>query len=194
METRNNRRIGRLFQWLAAVLIVTGLIGGSGVAAKLAAGQRAELKFVASQSDVPVTGEFRKFSADVDFDPTKPTVGSVDIVIDLASVDTGSADADMVLKGKDFFDAAQYPQASFASRSIVANGNGKFRAEGQFTLKGRSHPLVVPFAVRPEGDGLWLEGEVPVSRLAYRIGEGEWSDVGTLADPVMIKFKLFLKR
>jgi polyisoprenoid-binding protein YceI len=179
---------------LAATLAITAVVGGSTAVAKLTASQGAELKFVASQSDVPVPGEFRKFSADVDFDPARPTTGKVSIAIEVASVATGSADADAMLKGQDFFDAAHFPQATFTSTSIKAEGAGKFRADGQFTLKGRSLALAVPFTARAEAAGTWFEGAAPVSRLAYKVGEGEWNDTGTLADRVQIKFKLFVAR
>ena len=178
----------------AAVLVAAVLAAGPGVVAKLASGSGTELKFVASQADVPVEGRFGRFSADVDFDPTKPDQGRVNIAIDVASVDTGSADANDMLRGREFFDAGHYPQATFVSKAIVAEGGGKFRASGQFTLKGRSLPLAVPFTARGDGGGLWLEGSVPVSRLAYQVGQGEWADTGTLADPVLIRFKLYLPR
>jgi polyisoprenoid-binding protein YceI len=194
MKSRRHIRLGRQLQALAATLTITALIGGSTAFARLAASQGAELKFVASQSDVPFAGNFRKFSADVDFDPAKPVSGKVNIVIDLGSVDTGSADADAMLRGKDFFDAARFPQATFTSTAIAAESAGRFRAIGQFTLKGRSLALAVPFAARPEAAGTWFEGSVPVARLAYKVGEGEWADTGTLADQVLITFKLFVPR
>jgi len=52
----------------------------------------------------------------------------------------------------------------------------------------------VPFTARGDGGGLWLEGSVPLSRLAYQVGQGEWADTGTLPDPVLIRFKLYLPR
>lgn len=146
------------------------------------------------QMDVPVEGEFKQVSADVDFDPAKPQAGKVSIVIKLASVDTGSADADNMLKSKGFFDAGKFPEATFISTSIASAGANMFRASGKLTLKGRSLALVIPFSASPEGAGLSLKGSVPVSRLAYNVGEGEWTDTGTLADQVLIKFKLFLPR
>lgn len=184
---RNHRR-----RFAAAALV----LGAAVLAGRPAADARptgdGALTFVASQSGVPVPGEFKKFSADIDFDPAKPAAGKVNVVVDLASVATGSGDADAMLKSKDFFDAGDFPQARFASTSIAADGAGKFRAAGQFTLKGRSLALAVPFAVQPSADGYWIEGSVPVSRLAYQIGQGEWSDTGTLSDQVLIKFRLFV--
>jgi polyisoprenoid-binding protein YceI len=194
MELRQDNGFAWPLRLLAAILAIALVVGGSSAVAKLAARQNAEIKFVATQVDVPIEGQFRQFSADVDFDTVKPTSGKVSIVIDLASVDTGSADADAMLKGKDFFDTVHFPQATFASTSIMAAGVGEYRASGQFMLKGRSLALVIPFTVRPEGAGLWFEGSIPVSRLAYKVGEGEWADTGTLADQVRIRFKLYVPR
>lgn len=191
MTPRYNTRSGAL---LAVILSVASIMGVNGAAAKFASGQHAEIKFSASQMNVAVDGEFKKFSADVEFDPAAPTVGKVNVVIDAATADTGSQDADELLKGKDFLDVAHFPRATFASSSITAAGAGKFLANGQFTLKGRSLPLVIPFKVRAESAGTWFEGGMPLSRLAYKVGEGEWADTGTISDQVQIRFKIFVPK
>ena len=179
---------------LAGLAAGAALVAGFGALAKPAAPAASQLKFVASQADVPVPGEFRKFSADIDFDPAQPAAGKVNIEVDVGSVATGSGDADAMLVSKDFFDAAHYPRAGFASTAIAPEAGGKFRATGQFTLKGHSLPLTVPFSTRTDAKGIWFEGNVPISRLAYKVGEGEWTDTGTLADKVQIEFKLYVAR
>ncbi len=182
----------RLRRTAAVLGAAAAILAGSVVfAARAGSGH---IAFTATQVDVPLSGEFRKFAADVDFDPTKPEVGKVDLVIDLGSVSTGSTDADQLLKGADFFDVAQFPQATFVSQAITAADAGYFQARGALTLKGHSIGLLVPFSARPEGDDLRIEGSVPISRLAYQVGEGEWLDTGTLADRVEIRFDLRVPR
>ena len=39
---------------------------------------------------------------------------------------------------------------------------------------------------------MWFEGSIPLSHLAYKVGEVEWADIGTLADQVQIRFKIFV--
>lgn len=179
---------------------IAGLFGGFAILmASLAFGghvdnRSSKIQFTAMQSEVAVDGKFQKFVADVDFDPAEPAAGKVDLQIDLASVATGSAEVDDLLKSKEFFDAAHFPQASFSTGRINATGIGHFQAAGQFTLKGQSVPLVIPFTARPEGAGLRLEGRLPLSRLAYHVGEGQWADTGTLDDQVQIQFSLYLPR
>ncbi len=182
----------RLRRSAAVLAAAAAILAGSAVFAARAGGDH--IGFTATQVDVPLSGEFRKFAADVDFDPAKPEAGKVDVVIDLGSVTTGSTDADQLLKGPDFFDVAHFPQATFVSQAITAADAGHFQARGALTLKGRSSGLLVPFSVRPEGNDLRIEGSVPISRLAYHVGEGEWLDVGTLADRVEIRFDLRVPR
>ena len=54
--------------------------------------------------------------------------------------------------------------------------------------------IVIPFTTRTDAGGTWFEGSVPISRLAYKVGDGEWADVSTVADTVQIRFKLLVPR
>ncbi len=153
-----------------------------------------KVQFTAKQADVPVDGEFKKFVADVDFSLTRPDAGKVDFSVDVMSVTTGSSDADDLLKEKDFFDAKQYPRATFTSKTISSSGGAQFQARGNFTLKGHSAELVIPFTARTETNGLRIDGRFPISRQAYKVGAGQWADPGLLADEVQIRFSLFVPR
>jgi polyisoprenoid-binding protein YceI len=155
---------------------------------------RSQIKFGFKQMGVAGDGEFHKVSGDITFDPAKPDAGQAKLTIDLAGVDAGSPETNDLLKSKDWFDAAQFPSATFASTSFKASGAGAFQVTGQFTLKGKSAALVVPFTTRSDAAGLWLEGSVPLSRLAYKVGEGDWADVSTVTDSVQIRFKLLVPR
>lgn len=190
MSLLNPIRSIRLHQARTALLSIAAIGIGSSAVADFASQTHVEISFVATQDGVPVEGGFEQTRTDVEVDPAKPTGGKISVVIDTASVNTGSADADTMLRGRDFFDVARFPKATFRSTSIVADGAGAFRAIGEFTLKGRTLALVIPFSVRQDGAGIRFEGSVPLSRLAYKVGEGEWSDTGTLADQVLIKFKI----
>ncbi|MBV8660204.1 MAG: YceI family protein [Burkholderiales bacterium] len=155
---------------------------------------KSSVKFVYSQMNVPVEGQFKKFTADVTFDPAKPETGKVSIAIDLSGADAGSGDANQALQLKDWFDTAHYPKTSYATTQLKALGGGRFQAVGQLSLKGRNGALTVPFTARADGNGQWLEGSFPLSRLAWKVGEGDWADTGTVADAVQVKFKLFVPK
>jgi len=155
---------------------------------------KSQVKFVFTQMNVSVEGSFKKFSGDVSFDAAKPEAGKASMVVDLAAMDAGSPDANDTLKGEDWFNMAKFPKATFTATSFKALGGGKFQAVGQMSIKGKSAALTLPFTVRPEGSGQWIEGAFPLSRLAWKVGENDWSDVGTVADAVQVKFKLFVPK
>lgn len=184
-------RLSTLPTLTAAVLLAFALALLASVA--LAAGTdagRGQVKFVARQSEVALEGNFRTFRADIDFDPAHPQAGTVKVAIELASADAGGADADNLLKSREFFDVEHFPRATFEANAIAPAANGGFQASGAFTLKGRSAPIVVPFTARRDGATTWYEGGVTLSRLAWHVGEGQWADTGSLDDEVLIQFKV----
>lgn len=179
-------RLAAILLAFVGILIATLAFGGH------VDNRSSKIQFSATQSEVAVDGKFQKFIADVDFDPARPAAGKVELQIDLASVATGSSEADDLLRSKEFFDTAHFPQASFNAKTINATSAGHFQAPGEFTLKGKTTGIVIAFTARPEGSGLRIEGRVPLSRLAYHVGEGQWADTGTLDDQVQIQFSLYV--
>jgi len=171
-------------------LLAGSLLFAAGPAAAIAAAGNGELGFIARQSDVALEGNFRRFVADVQFDPAHPQDGRVRIDIDLASVDAGGPDADGLIGGKDFFDVAHFPGARFVASKITPVADGSYLATGPFTLKGTSVEIAIPFTVQQEASGLRFEGSATISRAAFHVGEGQWSDPTTLDDAVQIRFYL----
>lgn len=94
------------------------------------------------------------------FDKTTGTIvldqeartGSVDIAIDMKSVDTGSTVFNEHIQGADFFDTAHYPTATFKSTRVVFDGDKPVSVEGNLTLKGVTKPVtltVTSFTAKP---------------------------------------------
>ena len=85
---------------------------------------------------------FYKTSGKVVYDKAAKT-GSVDIVIDTKSVDTGYATFDEHIQGEDFLDTAKYPTATFKSTKVNFEGDKPASIEGQLTLKGVTKPVTL---------------------------------------------------
>jgi len=68
---------------------------------------------------------------------------SVDIVIDTASVDTGSALLDEHIQGPDFLDTARYPTATFKSTKVTFAGDRPVSIDGDLTIKGITRPVTL---------------------------------------------------
>ena len=85
---------------------------------------------------------FDKTTGSVVFDAEAKT-GSVDIVIDMKSVDTGFADFNGHIQGEDFLDTAKFPQATFKSTQVVFEGDKPKTIEGNLTIKGVTKPVTL---------------------------------------------------
>lgn len=147
---------------------------------------KSELAFTFKQMGVPVDGRFRKFDAQLDFDPKKPEAGRIAFTVDLGSVSLGDPSFDKELAGSQWFDTARNGRATFVSSAIKATGPGKYDVAGKLTLKGAVRDIVVPITL----NGGVAAGSVPIKRLDFKIGDGEWADTSVVANDVTVKFKL----
>ena len=142
------------------------------------------------QLNVPVDAKFKKFAATIDFDAAKPAEGKANVEIDVTSFDLGEPDYNKEVQKKEWFNAAQFPKASFVSSSIKASGAGKYDVAGKLTIKGKTTDVSFPLTVKKEGATQVFDGVLPIKRLTYNIGEGERKDTGMVADEVSIKFHI----
>jgi polyisoprenoid-binding protein YceI len=153
---------------------------------------QSEVQFTARQMGVPLEGHFRKFSAQVAFDPARLASSKIQFTVDTASATLGSRETDAELPKPAWFNVPRFPQATFESSSIKPLGAGKFEVAGRLTIKGTSQNVVVPVTLVQSGPTTLASGTVPLKRLAFRIGENEWADTSMVADEVQVRFKLAL--
>ncbi len=142
------------------------------------------------QMNVPVDAKFKKFAAQIDYDAAKPDASKASVDIDTASLDLGDPDMNKEVAKKDWFNAAQFPKASFVSSSIKGAGPGKLNVTGKLTIKGKATDVTFPLTVKTDAGKQVFEGALPIKRLTYNIGEGEWKDTSMVADEVVIKFRV----
>jgi polyisoprenoid-binding protein YceI len=79
---------------------------------------------------------FRKFDANLSLDSENPENSSIEVIIDATSVDSRVEEFNGHLRGSNFFDTDNYPQATFKSTDIAANTDGTFAVTGDLTIKG----------------------------------------------------------
>ena len=91
-----------------------------------------------------VRGQFTSFRGEIEGDPTDVTTAKARIEIDLASVDTGSADRDTHLKSPDFFDVENHPTMVFESTSVARDGDD-YKIVGDLTVKGISRKVELAY-------------------------------------------------
>ncbi|MDQ0071401.1 polyisoprenoid-binding protein YceI [Variovorax boronicumulans] len=184
----------RLFLPLLTALLLAAatMPAAADPAAKLIA-DKSQIAFVTKQMGVPMEGAFKKFDAQIAFDPKKPEGGSVALQIDTASAGFGVQMSDAELPKAPWFDAAKFPQASFQSSAIKALGDGKFEMAGKLTIKGTSKYVTVPVTIAPAGGNYAVAtGYFTIQRLDYKVGDGEWTDTSVVGNDVQVRFKLTL--
>lgn len=88
-----------------------------------------------------VRGAFADYDSTLYFDGARPSESRAEIVIQVASVDTGVEQRDAHLVGKDFFDARRHPEMAFRSTSTIHEGGETFRMAGDLTIRGVARPV-----------------------------------------------------
>lgn len=95
-------------------------------------------------------GFFQKSSGKMTLDRANGS-GSIEIVVDVASMTTGQAQRDAIVRN-DWFKVAQFPQMIYRSHNLKFAGDIPVGAEGELTLFGATRPVhlvITSFKCRP---------------------------------------------
>jgi len=87
-------------------------------------------------------GKFNHSRGTVTLDRAKRT-GTVDVIVDMSSVDFGQDKLDAFSQGPELFDAKRWPEAHYTGRLAGFTQGAPTRVEGTLTLHGVSHPLTL---------------------------------------------------
>ena len=168
------------------------LATGPALAQQKLIAENSEIAFVSKQMGVPVEGRFKKFDAQVVFDPAKPATSKVAFTVDTSSATLGVRETDAELPKAVWFNVPKFPQATFESTAIKAVGAGRYEVAGKLSIKGAVHDVLVPVTLTQAGANTTAAGSFVIKRLAFKIGENEWADTSMVADDVQVKFTLAL--
>lgn len=86
--------------------------------------------------------KFDKTSGKITLDRAAKT-GSVDVVIDARSVNTGYVLFNEHIQGEDYFNTAKYPTIAFKSSKLKFDGDRLSAVEGELTIKGITKPVTL---------------------------------------------------
>jgi polyisoprenoid-binding protein YceI len=198
IPARLSHRLGpplrdRLSHFAGAVMLAASL-SSSGPAFAQVDLQNSTVVATFKQMSVPVEGRFKRFDAQIAFDPEKPSRSSARITVDAGSYDAGNASLNKAVRGKDGLDAADFAHATFVLSWMVPAGDGIYSVTGRLTLRGKTQDVVVPVSMTEQGDTRVFDGSLPVRRRRFGIGQGKWVDTAVLADEVVIKFHLVVAK
>lgn len=151
---------------------------------------KSSVSIVFKQMNVPVNAKFTKYIANIDYNAAKPETSKAAVTIDLTSFDLGDEQYNKEVLKPEWFNTAKYPKATFSSTGMKAAANGDLVVTGNLSIKGKTVVTTFPLTIKKEGSNLIFEGSIPIKRLAFKIGEGDWEDTDMVANEVMIKFKV----
>jgi len=87
-------------------------------------------------------GKFTETSGKVVYDKAAKS-GTIDVTVNVGSIDFGNAKLDEHAKSPEIFDVAKYPTATYVGKFTEFGANGPTQAQGTFTLHGVSRPLTL---------------------------------------------------
>lgn len=90
-----------------------------------------------------VKGQFSGITGTATLVPGDLTRSSVDIAIDVTTINTHDAQRDAHLKSADFLEAEKHPTMTFRSTRVEVVGEGELRVAGDLTLHGVTKPVVL---------------------------------------------------
>ena len=176
----------------AALLAVAFALPSFALAPQKIVADKSHIRFAFKQMNVPVEGRFRQFDAAVAFDPKKPEATKAEFEVDLGSIDLGNAEGETEARRKPWLNVEAFPKAKFVASAVRATGPGRYEATGPLAIKGATQNITAPFTLVDAGGMRTVEGQFPLRRLQFRIGEGPWADTDTVADEVTVRFKFVI--
>lgn len=132
-----------------------------------------------------VRGDFKTFSATIEFDESDLNTLEVSATIEVESLETGVERRDNHLRSSDFFDVATYAQITFASKEIRNVDGNEFELMGDLTIKDVTKEIVLEGTFlgaieTPRGKRAGFELSAVLNRFDYHLNFDRLTEVGGL--------------
>lgn len=149
------------------------------------------IRFTFKQYGQDVHGEFGNFKGRIVFDPEALENAQADIMIDTATITTGSDSRDKQAQSDEWFAVEKYPLAVFKTESFAHIEANQYTARGNLTIRGETLPIIMPFSldiIKTE-DGTQravMVSQISLMRLDFGVGQGEWEKEDAIANEVAV--------
>lgn len=95
---------------------------------------------------------FADASGKLVYDSANPAASTVRVEIPMQSLQSFVPALDTELKGKDYFDVAQFPKAVFTSTQVKALGENRLQVQGNLQLRGVTRPVTLNVVLNGQGE------------------------------------------
>jgi polyisoprenoid-binding protein YceI len=155
--------------------------------------------FVARHAMVTkVRGSFDEFEGTATLDGSNPENSSVNVTVQVASVDTRNDQRDGHLRTNDFLDVEKFPTITFGSTAIKHLGGNDFEVTGNLTVKDVTKQVVLPIeyqgaATDPYGNKrIGFEGSTTINRSDYGVNFNAALETGgvLVSEKITLEFEI----
>jgi polyisoprenoid-binding protein YceI len=124
--------------------------------------------YVLSFDTTGAEGTFQGLEGEIIFDPNAPENSSMNVLVDVKTIDTGNSTKNRHALNEKWFDVANYPTISFVSSSVKKSTAG-YLVTGELTLHGVKKSVAIPFSFQEKAGAGVFEGAFEVDRKDYGI-------------------------
>jgi polyisoprenoid-binding protein YceI len=102
-----------------------------------------------------IRGRFGTVEGKVVLNEGDPSKSSVDVTVDIASIDTRQEMRDNHLRSADFFDVENHPKMHFVSKKVVGDISDEFKVIGDLTIRGTTREVTLDVSLTGRGNDPW---------------------------------------
>jgi polyisoprenoid-binding protein YceI len=125
-------------------------------------------------------GQFVNVAADLTIDPANPSAGTLTATVPIADIAPNNDALKAHLQTPDFFDAAQFPTATFKATSITLHKDDASEADvvGDLTIRGVTRPVTLDVQFNQAGPAMGggykigFDGETTIKRSDFGVSYG----------------------
>lgn len=152
------------------------------------------ITFEARQGATQLSGAFKRFEAEIGFDPARPETARILVDVDVSSLELGDPKRRGEVLSQAGLNAAEFVRAHYETRALRPVGEGRYQVEAQLTLRGVTLPVAHEVVIRVSGATATAEGVVPVDRNAFGVGQGPFASEEVLAAEILVRFSIAARR
>ncbi len=118
------------------------------------------------------SGVFRGLKGNISFDDKNLASSKFDVIVDVATINTGNGMKNTHAKSEKWFDAEKYPIIKFTSSEITATAIG-YQAKGTLEMHGVKKDITMPFTFQKTDNGGIFTSSFDINRLDYNVNTAE---------------------
>ncbi len=143
-----------------------------------------------------VSGNFKNFSGEFEFDEKNISNSKVNATISVKSIDTSVEKRDKHLLADDFFHESKFPEMTFKSKSIKDVKGKNFKIVGDLTMHGVTKEIVLDTTFNGAATDPWgnekvgFSAEAQLNRQDYGLSYGKLLETGGLVVANSVKISI----